>query len=118
MNQPLLPPEGIPELADDMYDRAYDVMCGELDHWQVAGPMVDPGTKKQFWTAARKLDADGYAPPSAIHAPVGPQDKVHFQHFKDKGYAVAYIQYNSLRAVLNDPEIRQAIIAKAVTVRG
>lgn len=115
MNQPL-PTAALPELPEAILDRAYNVMSGELDHWQVVGPQMDAGSRKEFYTATRKLDADGYAPPTAIHAPVGPNDKIHFQHFSSKQFAVAYVQYNGLRAVLNDPEIRQAIIRLQVTV--
>lgn len=84
-------------LPTELIDAAYDVMCGELDHWQVIGPQRDLKTKQEFYSAVRRIEAQGYAP-MILNEPTA--TRVEHKEFTSKPYAIAYIQWRSLQAVL------------------
>lgn len=114
MNTPLAANLNMP---DELIDHAYDVMSTELDHWQVIGPQRGKsigGVEQEFYTAVRAPDQAGYAP---IIMPgkeaEATEATYHHQNFKSKPYAIAYVQWNSLRAVLSDAQIQLGIMKLA-----
>lgn len=85
-------------LPDDLIDSAYDIMCAELDHWQIIGPQQDARTRVEFFSAVRRLDQQGFAPVSLREA--GSAAQIEHKAFTERKYAIAYIQWRSLKAVL------------------
>lgn len=95
-------------LPDELIDRAYDVMSAELDHWQVVGPQVERRPNlpdRPFFTAVRAAEPAGLSTSAIELEPA----QVHFQHFSEKKYAIAYVQWNGLKAVLADAEVQAGI---------
>lgn len=86
------------EPDDAKTDEAYDVMCAELDHWDILGPTAEGHyAVRRFPIVQQK-----YAKPSAIIIPDREpvEEGVKVIRFKDKEHAMACVQWHSLQAVL------------------
>lgn len=77
-------------------DRAYEVMCAELNHWQIVGPLAERRPNlpdREYWNAVRTEQSAADAAP-----------KHEITHLKDRSTAIACVQWHGLRAVLTDLE--------------
>jgi len=87
---------------DLVIDRAYDLLCNELDHWQIVGP-----DNRGAYVAQRWQEPRGFAKqkPAAIIIPGQEQQQqagVISYVLKDKAYATACLHWHALQAVLNN----------------
>lgn len=87
-------------ITDLQVDQAYDAMCAEIDKWELVGPMqpVPSGEVRhgkavmvEPYMVRGKFSSDGASDNS----------EVPFEHFTTKAHAVAFIQYQGLRAALH-----------------
>jgi hypothetical protein len=83
-------------LPEKLIDDAYDIMSTELDHWQVIGPQMQGRT--EFYSAVRRLEQAGFAPIMLKEDQAAAQ--IEHKEFTTKAYAIAYIQWRSLKVVL------------------
>lgn len=92
-------------ITDEVVDRAYDILCEELDHWRVLGP-----DKSGTYIAVRREDKLGYNASAIIQPNTPPSDQQSLKtfHLKDKEFANACLQWHGLQAVLTQLEIEEA----------
>lgn len=80
-------------IPDSLVDHAYSVMCEELNHWQIVGPLEQRRANlppRTFWNAVRTEET------AAIDAR---PDPIIF-HMDSKANAIACVQWHGLKAVI------------------
>lgn len=81
----------VDQITNAEVDRAYEVMCEELNHWQIVGPLVERRRHlpdREYWNAVRTTVLD--------HGATVPE----ITHLDCKANAVACVQWHGLRAVV------------------
>lgn len=90
-------------ISEAQIDCAYEVMCEELNHWQIVGPLAERRRNlpdREYWNAVRteQMSIDS-----------APQNEI--THLKDKATAIACVQWHGLKAVLEAFEGELAPVA-------
>jgi hypothetical protein len=84
-------------IPDELVDLAMEALTDELEYWRIMGPDA-----KGTFIAVRDPQIEMKMKASAIimpHTETEPQARIHYR-LKDKGHAVACLQWHALRAAL------------------
>lgn len=86
-------------VPDEIIDQAAELFAQELDHWR----LVEMESPKYHWLCSRDKHPQGFA----IRNPEAPMDEsIKIMRFTTKAHASMFLQWQGLRVVLNDENLR------------